>query len=284
MILFEGKENVSLYLSELELIDQETSVNYNKIQLFQHKSLGRVFTLDGEIQHIEAWTPLYHETIVHLPAAFIRKIERVLILGGGCFFTAMEILKYDSVKEVIMIDYDEKVIELIKRNYDHAKNVLKDKRFKLQIDDALNGIKKINGTFDFVINDSVDLLQYSKERKINAYKVFSNMINKGGICSDLIYRHIFEKKTMNRTLSNFKKDKIKTAFSLVTVPEYPGVLHLLSLWGYSQRINQKLSFPLNKIQQDWIRRKKIPCEYYNPSFLSFYLYLPSYLKRTRDDS
>ena len=51
--------------------------------------------------------------LVHLPIAFIPIISEVLILGGGSLFAAYEVLKYSSVKNVILCDYDHEVIELM---------------------------------------------------------------------------------------------------------------------------------------------------------------------------
>lgn len=279
MNFYEKNLDISLYLTELTLIEESNSVNYNSIQLFEHKTLGKVFIIDGEIQHIETWVPLYHEIVVHLACAFVKEVRSVIILGGGDFFAAKEILKYTSVEKVIMIDHDQKIIDLILKHYDHAKAILDDPRFELQIDDAFNGIKKVDRKFDIIINDSVDLMNYSIVNNKNMFKIFSTLLKENGVCSDLIYRHIFEKESTKNTITLLNSYKLQSAFSLVTVPEYPGILHLLLVWGGNKQINQTLATPINLIQQNWITSHNIPCEYYNPNFLSYYLFLPPYLKR-----
>lgn len=284
MVVFEPLP-VSLRLSNLKLVDYEKSRYHGRIELFEHKDLGKVLLIGGEIHHIEVWTPLYHETVVHLPIAFINDVKRVLILGGGDFFIAEEVLKYDSIKEIVMIEHDAKVVKLISRNYQHVNRIIKDRRFKLQINDAFVGLNKLKKKFDLIINDSVDLINYPKLKKGNIFSILSSHTNYEGVCCDLIYRHIFEKRTTEKTLKLLGEIGLNTAYSLVSIPEYPGVLHLLTIWGNNRTINQNITRPLNKIQKGWIRKPKSnPCVYYNPSCLNYYLYLAPYLKRITNGS
>lgn len=98
---FYENEPVSLQLSNLTTIESYHSSKQN-IQLLNHQWLGKILIINGEIQHIENYQPLYHELLVHLPAAFVPNIQNVLILGGGSLFAAFEVLKYPSVKHVTL--------------------------------------------------------------------------------------------------------------------------------------------------------------------------------------
>lgn len=276
---------VSLHLSNLELVEECTSTNYDKIQLYQHSELGKVLLLNDEIQVVEAWAPIYHETIVHLPIAFISNVERVLILGGGCFFAAKEVLKYSSIQEVTMIDIDSEVTEMMKRNFLHAKEVCNDIRFNLIINNAFEEIKSLKGHYDLIINDSIDLLGISSFNKSDVFRRLLKLTSSEGLCVDMIYRHIFERKSVQRTISNFREQKIKSVFSLLAIPEYPGVLHLIAIWTRSNENLQHLKHTSNAIQKGWIDNPNDnPCELFNPNCLDYYLYLPPYLKKLLDES
>lgn len=280
---FFEKQPVSLHLSGMELIDEDRSVNYEKIQLFLHRDLGKILVLDDEIQHIENWSPFYHETIVHLPTAFIDEVETVLILGGGCFFTAKEVLKYETVKKVVMIDYDSSVIRMMEKHYPHAAEIIQDPRFHLIINDAFDEIKKITARFDLVINDSIDLLSANKQKHTGIFLELARLTTAKGVCVDMIYRHIFEKESTKNTFGAFAQQKMNAAFSLITVPEYPGVLHLVSIWTQNKNVYQTASSSKNKIQLGWLKNPSSnPCELFDPRFLSYYLYLPPYLKRIKE--
>ena len=94
---FYENEPVSLQLSNLTTIESYHSSKQN-IQLLNHQWLGKILIINGEIQHIENYQPLYHELLVHLPAAFVPNIQNVLILGGGSLFAAFEVLRQHRTK------------------------------------------------------------------------------------------------------------------------------------------------------------------------------------------
>lgn len=282
---FYEQEPVSLFLKDLEVIEESDSPNYKSIQLLRHQKLGRILLLDNEIQHIEGWAPFYHESLVHVGCAFIESVETVLILGGGCFFTAQEILKYSSVKQVFMVDIDRKVVDMMVRHYDHAQRVIDDPRFHLVIEDAFEFIKETSRKFDFIINDSIDLLSPDIQRNREIFSELLAITNKDGICADMIYRHILEQQGVIATINALKRSNINAAFSLITAPEYPGVLHLLTFWSRANYDMQTMRKPLNAIQQSWMKNAKLnPCKLYDPNHLSFYLYLPPYLRTIMHES
>lgn len=280
MYQFREKNTVSLFLSDLSLIERISSSVNKKIELYKHEELGKVLVINAEIQHVEAWAPLYHEIVVHLPCQFVKDIKKVMIIGGGSLYAAHEILKYDSVKDVVLIDFDEKVLHLIERNYSHAGKILSDKRFQVVTAEAFSYLEKNDAKFDFILNDSIDLYNHSKRFVTkNAFGLLTDRLTRNGVCSDVILRHIFERKTTIKTIAYLRK-KFRSAFSLLSIPEYPGILHLLSMWGKNKSIQQNAVSILNDEQKEWISNpKQNPCEIYNPQFLPFYLHLPPYLRK-----
>jgi len=60
--------------------------------------------IDGHLQFSEQDEHRYHEALVHPALAWLGTPERVLILGGGDGMAAREVLKYDSVKAVDLVD------------------------------------------------------------------------------------------------------------------------------------------------------------------------------------
>ncbi len=214
---------VSLLLRELILQEKFTSKVGQEVSFYSHKQLGRVLVINDEVQHVEAWKSLYHEPLVHTPIAFLQEPKTALILGGGSLFAAYELLKYDSLQKVVMIDHDEEVIDLMLRHYDHAKECLEDVRFNLDIYNFTDGIKNY-GKFDLIINDAIDLYT-EQENQIfpDAYSVITDLLSVHGVCSDVIYRHIFDKEILDGSLSSLPK-KGNKVFGLITIPEYPGIL------------------------------------------------------------
>jgi spermidine synthase len=58
----------------------------------------------------------YHEMIVHPAMTTAPKIERVLIIGGGDGGTAREVLRYQQVEHVDMVEIDAMVVEACKEH------------------------------------------------------------------------------------------------------------------------------------------------------------------------
>ena len=51
--------------------------------------------------------PSYQEMIAHLPLASHPNPKKVLVIGGGDGGVVREVLKHDSVEEVVLCDIDE---------------------------------------------------------------------------------------------------------------------------------------------------------------------------------
>lgn len=204
---YHENESVSIFLKDLKLIESYTSPK-QFVELFEHPWLGKILIINGEIQHIEQYQSLYHESLVHIPAAFIPVIRTVLIIGGGSLFAAYEALKYPSVENVTLCDYDHSVLKLMARHYFHAREVIKDKRFSYIESDARDFIHKEQKRYDLIINDCFNLAAESNRNNISYFNLLSNLCKNTGVCVDIIYRHIFDKQVTIDTLTYLKKEKI----------------------------------------------------------------------------
>jgi len=80
---------------------------------FDKNNLGfdRCLFLNDELQLCNEKEHMYHETIVHYEASYIKNINNVLIIGDDCM-TLREIMKYNSLKHVTMLELDEKIIDV----------------------------------------------------------------------------------------------------------------------------------------------------------------------------
>lgn len=265
------KENVSLYLDDLILIE-DVSSEIQSVQLYKHPNLEKVLVINGEIQHVENWIPYYHEQLVHIPMMFINAPQKVLILGGGDLFAALEVLKYNSVTRLVLCDYDKNVIDLTSKYYSHSKKVLNDSRVEIRIENAIDYINNSKEKFDLIIDDCFNLVDTFDSSSI--FEKMKTLLTPEGVCCSLIYRHIFDKTTMNKTKNRLFNTQ-KTILSLITVPEYPGILHLLTIWGNSSFLDQNIKKSVNNYHTDSFNNK---CTLFNSNFCDFYMYLPPYIK------
>jgi spermidine synthase len=274
---------IGIALDQLTLVACRRGA-YGRITLFQHPELGKVFVLNGEIQHVEAWAPLYHEPLVHLPVSFVKEVKEVMIFGGGTLYAASEVLKYKSVERVIVFDHDPQVPEITAEYYSHARACFNDNRFTIVHEDAYSSVARFKNRFDLIINDGTDLIStkspgHRARSRSNLFLTMTKALKPTGVCADVIYRHLFERQRILHTISHLQRST-RFALSLVFLPEYHGALHILSIWGgRASSVTQTLVRPKNKEQLCWVKNQSTsPCVYYDPRFLHYYLYLPPYLK------
>lgn len=274
---FHEKDTISLYLSDLTEIETLCSKK-QKLTMYHHKELGYIFTINDEIQHVEKYQALYHEMLVHLPISFISEPETALIIGGGSLFAANELLKYPSIKSVTLCDHDPEVLNMMKKYYEHANFVLNNNKFSYIEYDGHQFIKENKKHYDVIINDCFNLALESQTKEINLFNKLYESLTETGVCCDIIYRHIFDRQTTIISLKELHRYS-NIAFSLVSVPEYPGVLHLETMWGKNQNLSQQQKKIHNKFQQDIMESKQNPFVYYSPEYLQHYLYLPPYITK-----
>jgi spermidine synthase len=278
MVSFAEDKDLAILFRGLDLIEALTS-DRQEIELFSHPLLGKILVIDKEVQHVENWQPLYHEPLIHLPAAFVREVNNVLILGGGSLFAAAEALRYPSVKQCVLVDHDVSVLDLMSRHYGHVGGVLNDRRFEHIAQDAIKYLQESDHKFDLVVNDCFDSIALTRTRGLSAFQLMTRRLTAGGVCSDLVYRHVFE-SGYSRETRNALREMPSYGLSLVNVPDYPGTLHVLTFWGGAS-ISQDIRLPRNEIQKSWCEQNAPnDLKFFNPAFLSFHLYIPPYLKRT----
>ncbi len=111
----ESKNRMSVHrVSEVTAVRQSP---YQLIEIFRSPHLGRVLSLDGKIQVAESDEHLYHELLIHPACAAIPNVSSALILGGGDGCALRELLKYDEIDLLQMVDLDGDVIELCREHF-----------------------------------------------------------------------------------------------------------------------------------------------------------------------
>lgn len=88
---------------------------YQKIVLTKDEQDVRMF-LNGALQFSSTDEHRYHETLVHLPLSYKKEIDDVLVLGGGDGLAVRELLKYEDLSSVTLVDLDPAVVDLAMEN------------------------------------------------------------------------------------------------------------------------------------------------------------------------
>jgi spermidine synthase len=130
---------------------------FQNIQIIEATDL-RMY-LDEQLQFSSLDERIYHEALVHPAFTLTSNHERVLILGGGDGLALREVLKYDDVKHVDLVDLDPLVL-------DAAKNVrslaalnqysLYDSRVTVHPQDAVDFLASNRSPYHIIIVDFPD--------------------------------------------------------------------------------------------------------------------------------
>lgn len=154
-------EPAGIYLKLLLRVNRVFALEkspYQEVVFAEIEGFGRSLLLDKFIQSTERDEHIYHELLVHPAMVLHRYPEKVLILGGGEGATLREVLKHNTVKEVVMVDIDPVVVEFSKKYLEHMhRGSFDDPRAKVVIMDGKDYVKQgPSKYFDVVIMDLTD--------------------------------------------------------------------------------------------------------------------------------
>ncbi|MGX5437128.1 polyamine aminopropyltransferase [Bacillus thuringiensis] len=135
----------------------EEKSNYQNINLVQVNDV-RLY-LDKQLQFSSVDEQIYHEALVHPIMANVIDPKRVLILGGGDGLALREVLKYETVLHVDLVDLDEAMINMA-RNVPEIvslnKNAFFDNRVNVHVCDAKEFLNTPSSLYDVIIIDFPD--------------------------------------------------------------------------------------------------------------------------------
>ncbi|WP_461791730.1 polyamine aminopropyltransferase [Pedobacter sp.] len=139
------------------------STPYQRIVLTKKNKVLRLF-LNGNLQFSSDDEYRYHEALVHPGLQSLSNIKDVLVLGGGDGLAVREILKYDSVQNITLVDLDHGMTSLFQSNEMLLKlnqKSLLSPIVKVINTDAFSWVKSQKKKFDFIVVDFPDPSNYA---------------------------------------------------------------------------------------------------------------------------
>ena len=116
----------------------------------------KMLFLDSILQSTTQDEILYHTTLVHPIMDTLQNKENILILGGGEGATAREILRWNTVKKVTMVDYDKELVLFMKEHgKEWSAGAFDDPRLTVLYEDAWEFMRNADA-YDGVIVDLTD--------------------------------------------------------------------------------------------------------------------------------
>lgn len=158
---------------------------FQEICIAEAGAYGRALILDGQLQCASADEFLYHEALVHPAMIQLGLPHSVLILGGGEGAAVREVLRWQSVRRVTMVEIDSEVVEACREHlYDIHQGAFDDPRVDVVIDDALHFLQHTDQTWDVIISDLPDPVEGAPWLKLFAHECFRTVHDRlaGGGC------------------------------------------------------------------------------------------------------
>ncbi len=129
---------------------------YQTIEVFESPDYGRLLALDGDIIFSSADEFIYNEMVVHVPMAVHPHVEKVLIIGGGDGGVAREFTSYPEIQCIDVVEPDELFVKVSREYFPEAAKSFDDPRVNIIHRDGLRFLRRKQGEYDIIINDSTD--------------------------------------------------------------------------------------------------------------------------------
>jgi len=266
---------------EITHVVADEQSRFQHIRIFDTVANGRVMTLDDIVQITSRDESAYADMLTHLPMLEHGKVRRVMIVGGGDLSIADEALKHKNVKEVVLVDIDERVIELCRVHFGaiNAK-AFKDKRLVIEVADAFEylGRKSSKNRFDLIIADRPDPVGPGKALFGETfYDRIKGALRPGGYATFQTGVPFYQPWEITEALQELKRFFPKCGLYLTVVPTYIGGFMALS---WAAKSGKPLGTPAGiKKAAAAYKRIKLKCDYYNPQIHAAAFALPNWIAK-----
>jgi len=271
------------YAQTLEIAGKplvEEKSRYQRIRIFDTVNNGRVMTLDDIVQITTRDESAYAEMLTHLPLFEHGAASRVMIVGGGDLSIADEALKHKSVKEVVLVEIDERVIELCREHFGEINGkAFADKRLKIEIADAFEylGRAKSRGRFDLIIADRPDPVGPGKALFGETfYDRVKAGLAPGGFATFQTGVPFYQPWEITDALKELAEFFPHSGLYLSVVPTYIGGFMALSWAGTRKRLGTPAGIARARKA---FARSKMKTDYYNADIHAASFALPEWIRR-----
>lgn len=266
---YDDRASLGIKIKE-QLLEQQSE--FQKITIYQTEFFGKLLTLDGLVMLSEKDEFVYHEMISHVPLCVHPAPRRVLVVGGGDGGSVREILKHESVEEVVLCEIDEQVVRVCQKHFPTIAGKLEDPRVTLAFRDGFEFLKEYENYFDVILTDSSDPIGPGVNLfKESYFQLIKNALREGGIAVSQSESPWFFQEVMHDMTAEmarvFSVVKTYSAF----IPLYPSGFWTFTFMSNSQR---PLCF-------DESRSAAVSagCNYYNPQIHRAAFALPNFVTK-----
>ncbi|MEA5572953.1 polyamine aminopropyltransferase [Calothrix sp. UHCC 0171] len=236
---------------------------YQRIVLTRQGKDVRLF-LDGDLQFSTLDEYRYHEALVHPAMSAVPQRQKVLILGAGDGMAIREVLKWQGVEQVTLIELDPEMVKLASRYPQLVQvnnNALKDPRVQVINADAFVSAPELEDTFDVIIADFPDPDQerLAKLYSEGFYRRLASRLSENGVFVTQASSSFFAPKVISCIATTVAHAGFKVHPYVVDVPSF-------GPWGFVLASHQDIDIKKLKLE--------VPTKYLTNSLLQHIFDLP----------
>ena len=238
-----------------------TQTPYQKIVITANKNRIQCY-INGAIQFDSIDEHRYHESLVHPVMLHTKKHENVLIIGGGDGMALREVLKYDDVKKITLVDLDPAMTKLFKEH--ETLSQLNDNAYDNALvtvvnQDAWKFIETATVLYDVIILDLPDPNNLSLSRLYSKsfYKALNKQLSRSGAMVTQASSPMFTKKAFWSIEKTMQTTGLETKAYHTYVPSF-------GEWGFVMASKFPIHFealePMERLKylnQDVLKRMSI---------------------------
>jgi len=232
---------------------------FQKIDVIETDAVGKLLLLDGKTMVSDLDEFVYHEVMAHIPYMVSRKCEKVLIIGGGDGGVVREFAKHKSIKQIDLVEIDERVIEVSKIYFPDCTSALDDKRVNILPQDGFAFIKQKKNEYDIIIIDSTDPEDFASGLFTSEfYTDVYNALTEDGIMMNQTENPFLDQYDVKKIYSNMRKSFPFVQSFTAPMSIYPGVF-----WTFGFSSKRYLGTNLNYEKMDEMNHLQRSLKWYN---------------------
>ena len=252
---------------------------FQRIDIFESEEFGRFLTLDGFMMLTEKDEFIYHEMMVHIPMAVKENVKKVLVVGAGDGGTVRELLKYNTIEHIDMVEIDKMVVDVCKEYLPSTAYKLDDPRVSIHYEDGLKFVRSKTAEYDIVLVDSTDPFGpgedlFTREFYGNCY----NALKEDGI---LINQHESPYYEADAEAAGRAHKQLKAVFPVATVYQFHMPTYPSGHWLFG--FASKKYSPVEDLKAEEWNKLGISTRYYNTELHKGAFALPNYVKEIIDE-
>ncbi|MFW5854498.1 MAG: hypothetical protein ACOC3W_11005 [Thermodesulfobacteriota bacterium] len=252
---------------------------YQDILVFDTKEAGRVMMLDNIFNVSESMEAFYHEPMAHIPLAMGEGDQEVLIIGGGDFALARQVLKHSFVTGLTLCELDPEILTICRRWFPEWAACESDQRLRVRVGDGFDYLDACpEASIDALLIDSTDPYLFESPLISEAfYAKSARALKPGGVMMQIIADFLFYKKTWFEVIP-----LVAPYFSVLKPLAIPIPFYATGSWGFLLAGKGRTDLDPERVSADYL--KSIPgLKTLTPEGVKGWFCLPPYLREEFGD-